>query len=204
MYTLYYSPGACSMAVHALLTELGVEFTAQKVTLRPEKSPELMKANPRGQVPVLTLPDGYNLAEGGAILTYLCDTHGQFLAKEGTKRAKGLEALAFCNSTMHPAYSSLFMLKALEQTSGPVYDACISKVQGLWDFVETQLNKTKYLGGDELTVGDILLTVIANWNATDKPFTYGPKTLQLLREVSSRPAYQAAMSEEGTEYKAAA
>lgn len=204
MYTLYYSPGACSAAIHVLLNELNVPYEAKKVTLRPEKSPELLKVNPAGQVPVLTLEDGYNLLEGGAILTYLCDTHGQCLPKDGTARAKALQALMFCNSTLHPAYSKLFMFMGMGKAEGEVYENCVQQVQKLWDRVEEQLAATKYLAGNEFTVGDILLTVIANWQPTQKPFTFGPNTQRLLKEVSSRPAYQKTLTDEGTQYKAAA
>lgn len=204
MYTLYYSPGACSMAVHVLLNELGVDYTANKVNIHGQKSPELLAVNPNGAVPVLTLPDGYNMLEGGAILAYLCDAHGQLLPKDGTPRAKALQALMFCNSTLHPAYSKLFMLKGMNQTDGEIFATCSKQVQTLWDRVETQLAGQKYLGGDAFGPADILLAVIANWQVGATPFTFGPNTLRLLKEVSSRPAYQKALDDEGTQYKAAA
>ena len=34
VYTLYYSPGSCSLVIHCLLEELGVPFEAHRVNLK--------------------------------------------------------------------------------------------------------------------------------------------------------------------------
>ena len=58
MYKLYYSPGVCSMAVHVALNEINAKFELEKVsTAAGQKSPELLKVNPRGAVPVLKIND---------------------------------------------------------------------------------------------------------------------------------------------------
>ena len=53
MYTLYYSPGACSFAAHAALEHIGAPFELRKVDVnRGENlSPEYLEINPRGRVP---------------------------------------------------------------------------------------------------------------------------------------------------------
>ncbi|MEJ0062926.1 MAG: glutathione S-transferase N-terminal domain-containing protein [Alphaproteobacteria bacterium] len=74
MYKLFYSPGACSMAVHVALNECGAKFDVVDVSQPGMKDPgsEFLKANPNGAVPTL-MDDGLPIREGGAILTYLCD-----------------------------------------------------------------------------------------------------------------------------------
>src|SRR5262249_40965590 len=98
MYKLYYSPGACSMAVHVLLNEIGAPLQLESASTKEGKnrSPEFLKINPRGQVPVLDM-DGHIMREGGAILSYLCDKHNSpLLPREGIARADALEWLMFC------------------------------------------------------------------------------------------------------------
>jgi glutathione S-transferase len=68
----------------------------------------------------------------------------------------------------------------------------------------SQSSGKPYLCGDQVTAGDILVSVIANWNFWDSPFTFGPKTKAMLKAVSSRPPYQKALAAEQVEYKAAA
>jgi glutathione S-transferase len=77
-YKLYYSPGACSMAVHIALEELEVAFdlvpipVAQGATLQSY----FLAINPKGRVPVLQIPsEAKVLTELPAILIYLAKQH---------------------------------------------------------------------------------------------------------------------------------
>lgn len=84
-------------------------------------------------------------------------------------------------------------------------DKAVAMINSLWDEVEQRLSSRKYICGDNMTVADILITVIANWSANiPGTITMGSNTKRLLKEVSSRPAYQKAMESEQVEYKAAA
>src|SRR6266853_1790663 len=76
MLTLYYAPGACSMASHIALEETGVPYQTQIVGLAQgeQTKPEYLNGvNPRGKVPALKTDDGI-LTENVAILTYLART----------------------------------------------------------------------------------------------------------------------------------
>ena len=85
-YTLYYMPGACSMAVHVVLNELGQEVTLENAKADP-KPAGFLKANPRGQVPVLVDGD-LVVREGAAIMIYLLDKHtSPLLPRSGKERA---------------------------------------------------------------------------------------------------------------------
>ncbi len=212
MYTVYYSAGSCSTAVKVILNEIGADYEAKDRwtdASRTAKDPEFLKVNPRGTVPTL-VTEGTALLEGAAIITYLCEKHkSPLLPASGIERAKALQWLAFANATLHPAYGRFFWSASNpgldEATKTAVGLAAADTVQTLWNDVEAQLEKTTYLAGSTLTAGDILLTVIANWSPRlPKPIKFGPKTSKLLREVSSRPSYQAVLKAEGGEYKVAA
>ncbi|MFP5348396.1 MAG: glutathione S-transferase N-terminal domain-containing protein, partial [Gammaproteobacteria bacterium] len=61
---LYYSPGACSLAVHILLRETATLFELVRVDLkakRTEKGEDYLKINPKGYVPALQLDSGETL-----------------------------------------------------------------------------------------------------------------------------------------------
>ena len=210
MYQLYYAPGACSMSVHVLFNELNQPVELHRVLLSEgqQQTPEFLKLNPRGQVPLL-VEDGTPIAEGAAQIIYLADKfQSPLLPRDGLARAKALEWLMFANATLHPAYARVFFLhknlgEGAEQN--PLYAPAIAAVQKLWDLVEAQLANQPYLCGQDITVADILVTVMANWGGWLKqPVAQGPKTKALLARVIARPSYQKALATEQVEYKAAA
>lgn len=210
-YQLYYSAGACSKAVHVLLNELNqpAEFINANKPGSKERTAEFLAINPRGQVPLLIV-DGTPITEGGAIMTYLCDTHpSDLMPKSGIERAKALEALMFCNASMHPAYSPAFaVMKAPVDApiKAAITEMSAKKVQSLYDVVEAKLAKQKYLAGDKFSPADILLAVFAGWNGVYGKDTIklGPNTQRLVDEVSARPSFQKASETENADQKAAA
>ncbi len=207
-YKLYYSAGACSMAVHCILNELGQKYELVNANQEGTKTrtPEFLKISPRGMVPVLEI-DGTPIFEGGAIITYLCDSHpSALLPKEGMKRAKALEALMFCNSTLHPAYSRAFgAMKMDPSMKDKLLQLACENINKLWAEVDAKLAKQKYLAGDEMTAGDILMMVIASWSGAFGDAIQLPANVRrVVDEIKARPACQAAMQEEGVQQKAAA
>ena len=211
MYTLYYSPGACSMAPHVVINEIGAKVELKKIALMEGEGqkPEYLKINPRGQVPVL-VDDGQIITEGAAILIHLMEKNNSpLLPKSGKERTKALEWLCFANSSMHPAYSKAFWaMRAFssETAKDEALHSTFQQINKLWSHVDAQLAKSTYVCGENITAADILLTVIANWNSYFPPnkVTLGNHVKRLIKEVSQRPAYQKALKEEQVEYKAAA
>lgn len=208
-YELYTKAGSCSMAVHAIMNELGLNPTIHILEAgdgpNGMKSPAYLKINPRGNVPCL-IENGAPMIEGGAIITYLCDKEGKLIPRSGEGRAKALQWLMFCNATLHPAYGRTFWISSNlpeEQREGALKSAR-AQIQQLWDYIEAELEKsgTTYLCGSEPTAGDFLMSTIANWNPA--AYKFGPKTRQILKNISARPSYQKALSAEQVEYKAAA
>ncbi len=208
MYTLYYSPGACSLAVHVLLQELKLPFELVEINLgeRKHRTKDYLAINPRSQVPAL-VGDGVVLLESAAIMLYLMEKHGSaWLPISAMARAKAVEWLLFCNSTLHQAYiRSFFFLKTIKDAEQlrellVVNSKAISR---LWSNVEEQLLAHPYIAGEALTAADILLTVIANWSFAfpDAPITIGERTKQHLKHIASLPSFVKAMEREGVSYK---
>ncbi|HSM53765.1 MAG TPA: glutathione S-transferase N-terminal domain-containing protein, partial [Erythrobacter sp.] len=109
MRKLYYSPGACSLAAHIALEELGSPFEAIRVAIREgaHQSPDYLALNPHGRVPTL-VEDGFVLTEAPAILHYLGHLDGQAQMLDlDDHQALGRTAqlLNFFSSTMHVAFA---------------------------------------------------------------------------------------------------
>lgn len=112
MLTLYYAPGACSMASHIGLEETGAPYEAKPVGLAQgeQTSAEYLKVNPRAKVPALQLDDdGGILTENVAILTWLARTFpdAHLLPTDPLGTAQALSHMAYLSNTVHPAFTHI-------------------------------------------------------------------------------------------------
>ena len=76
MIRLHHAPGTAAMVPHILLEEIGVSYERVSVDrlANGHKTPQYLRLNPNGLIPVLT--DGVLvLYETAAITLHLCDTH---------------------------------------------------------------------------------------------------------------------------------
>ncbi len=111
---LFYKPGACSLASHIVLHEIGQAFEIEAVDTSEGKTAggaDYLAINPKGYVPALQMDDGGVLTEGPAILQFLSDTAPQAgLAPEAgnPSRAKVLEHLTYVASELHKSFGPLF------------------------------------------------------------------------------------------------
>lgn len=205
---LYYASGVCSMAVHVLLEELGVEFDTQRIDLASgeHKQPEFLKINPRGEVGAMEI-EGENCSENAAMMIYLNDKHdGTMIPKSGMPRMKAMQWLMFANASLHGAYSKYLFVNRNDADNAALLDIAQANIQKQWDEIERHLNAegTDFLAGNGVTAADIYTTVVANWGFIKEMPKFGPKTTALLKAVSSRPTYQKVLAAEEVEYKAAA
>jgi glutathione S-transferase len=106
MLTLYYAPGACSMASHIVLEESGEKYEPRKVDLAggEQRTEAYLKMNPLGRVPMLGLDDGSPLTENTAILPYLGKRFGLW-PNDAVAEAKALSLVGYFASSVHPAHA---------------------------------------------------------------------------------------------------
>jgi glutathione S-transferase len=202
-YKLYYSPGTCSLAVHAVLNAVGANFELVSVAGKANRSEDYLKLNPLGQVPVL-LEDGKVLRESAAIIIHLLEKFRHpLLPASGEARVKTIQWLLFFNSTMHQAYGAYFLISkniTASETTAPVLNLISKRIQKLWRYVEAEIN-SEYLCGDAPTAADILMAVIANWCQAIKPMPVpGPKVKAICARVIKLPYFAKALKTEGVKY----
>jgi glutathione S-transferase len=106
MLTLYYAPGACSMAPHIVLEESGEKYEPRRMDLGKgeQRSEEYLKINPQGRVPALGLGNGEALSENTAILPYLGKRFGLW-PSDPIAEAKALSRIGFFAATVHVAHA---------------------------------------------------------------------------------------------------
>ena len=108
MLTLYYAPGACSLAAHIVLEEGGETYEAQRIDLSKgeQRTEAYLKIHPLGRVPALKLDDGSPLAENTAILPYLGKRFGLW-PKDALAETRAHSLIGFFAATVHPAHAHI-------------------------------------------------------------------------------------------------
>jgi glutathione S-transferase len=206
MYTLYYSPGSCSLIVHCLLEELKVPVQLKKVDLSTDEhhGAEFRKINPKGKVPALVTPDGV-LTECMALVEYLCDKHdatGRLLGRPGTwQRAKTVEQMATLATEVHPLFNRFFHQDDFAseiETQEAVKARGADKLHAYFRDQDARLTKPYWSGGHAMTVADLYFMVIARWGRWLQPAANEMKNIRPFYErIVARPAVMRAFANEG-------
>src|SRR5262249_9249151 len=107
MLTLYFTPGASSMATHIALHEVGAPFESRLISLtkKENRTPEYLALNPEGKVPTLVV-DGRPLTEVAANLWYLAKRFpdaGLLPQNDLGSEAEVISWMSFIAATIHPA-----------------------------------------------------------------------------------------------------
>jgi len=107
MLTLYFAPGASSMAAHIALHEVGAPYEPKPLSWhkKQNRDPSFLAINPEGKVPTLLI-DGRVLTEVAAILWYLARRYPDanlVPASEPEAEAQVISWMSFIAATVHPA-----------------------------------------------------------------------------------------------------
>lgn len=165
MTTLYLRPGACSLATHIILEEIGADYDTVEVDLaskRTASGDDYLAVNPKGQVPSLVLEDGQLLTEGPAILQYLADTSGRtdLLPPAGDMaRYRVLEWLNFIATELHKSISPLMR----PDTPADYREVALTHVRKRFLEIDSHLQDRTSLTESDFTIADAYLLVIASW-----------------------------------------
>ena len=106
MLTLFYAPGACSLASHIVLEETGEKYEGKRVNLAAgeQRTAAFLKINPQGRVPALQLDSGEFLTENTAILPYLGKRFGMW-PTDPVAEARALSLIGFFAASVHPSHA---------------------------------------------------------------------------------------------------
>lgn len=197
---LYYFRGACSMAPHIVLRELGLGFDMEAVELpgRKTKSGEdYLSVTGKGYVPALKLDDGTVLTEVAVILQYLSDQkpNSDLAPKAGTLAHYQLqEWLNFIASEIHKTLSPLFNPKITPECR----EGQIALLGIRLDYLVKALGSKPFLMGDTFTLADAYLFTILNWHRFLKvDLDRWPVLHDYQARIAARPSVKATLKAEG-------
>jgi glutathione S-transferase len=192
MMKLHYAPGACSLADHIALLEVGAKFEAEAVDIRTKRTAsgeDFLTINPKGYVPALVLDDCEILTENIAVLDWIADQYPQLRRNGVLSRTRQLEMLAFISTEIHGAFKPMW-----HGGTDAEKQKAREKIESLFALASKQLIGD-YLFGDELSVADCYLFVMLRW-AENFDMAVPEKLRQLQRRMEQRPAVKAALETE--------
>ena len=196
---LYFSPGACSLAPHIVLTESGLKFSLERVDLATGqfKGGDYSKINPKGYVPTLELDNGEILTEAAVIIQFIADLAPttNLIPKQGTmERYRCQEWLNYIATEVHKGFGPLWD----DTTPASVVTATKQNLENKFDFLSHNLEGKAYLMGQQFTVADAYLFTILNWSFFLKLDLSRLSTLtDYISRIKARPATIETLKSEG-------
>ena len=211
-YILHYAPDNASLIVRLALLELGLPFKTRLVERRThaQRSPEYLKLNPNGRIPVLETPKA-TMFETGAILLWLADTHNALAPGINTpQRGTFLKWLFWLSNTLHPTLRMLFYPETyLDHGTAEMLDnlraAQKRSLLNLITLLETTVSRQdKWILNSSPNIFQIYLAVCLRWMALYPTGHTGwfdlktwPDLLTLCRNIETRQSALSASQSEG-------
>ncbi|MDD9878815.1 MAG: glutathione binding-like protein [Magnetovibrio sp.] len=202
MIDVYTWPTPNGHKVHIMLEECGLEHVIHGVNIRKGEQfePEFLAVSPNNRIPAIVDHDGpdgtpYSLFESGAILIYLADKTGQFLAADGVERYDALQWLMFQMGNVGPMFGQAHHFRgyAAEKLDYPI-ERYTNESARLYRIMDKRLGESPYLGGDAYTIADIATFPWArNPQRRGQDIDELPNLKRWIEEIEARPAVEKAL-----------
>ena len=145
--------------ISIMLEELGLEYKVKPINIIKDEqfADSFLKISPNNKIPAIIDHDNdTTLMESGAILLYLANKYKKFLPHSIDDRNKCIEWLFFQAASQGPmlgqAHHFLKFNKGKSEYSEKRY---YKEAERLYNVINDQLKKSKYLADDEYTIADI-------------------------------------------------
>jgi glutathione S-transferase len=217
MIIVHHLNNSRSQRVLWLLEELDVPYEIVRYQRDPRTMlapPELRRVHPLGKSPVIT--DGaWTVAESGAIVEYLVDSHGHGRLKPPAGSDEALRWrywLHFAEGTAMPPLLLKLMFERIKTAPLPFFAKPIArgiadKALGLMvepnlkrhlDFMEAELGRSTWFAGEEFSAADVQMSFPVEASAQRAGLDASrPKLWDYLKRIHARPAYRRALERGG-------
>ena len=186
------------------LEEMGLPYKPHwvDITKGAQLTPEYLAINPNHKIPAIVDHDGpggapVTVFESGAILTYLAEKTGRFLARDGADRYTALEWVFFNIGNTGPMLGQLgFFAKFAPEKIQLAIDRYKKEAESLFGVLDGRLAQVPYLAGAEYTIADM---INVTWPRAAKSlmnmsFERWPHLDTWIASVEQRPAVAKALA----------
>lgn len=206
---LFVAPHTCAKVPTIALEEIGVPFETELVRTseNQQNSPEYLRLNPRGKVPLL-LVDGEPLSENVAIQYWLNTTYPEAnllpKPKSALEASRQLGDISFFSATLHPFVTRIAMpmkfIPDAKQSFEIVRPVATDGMKKMLGTVETRLNDGPWWYGDAWSSVDAyLFWVWSRITGVGFPQEDFPNIRKHSAMMMERPAVQRALAREAAD-----
>lgn len=171
MMTLFFSPGACSLASHIGLEETGAPYELKPILLakKQQRTEEYLQINPRGKVPALSV-DGKVLVENTAILTYLSRRFPEkkLLPADPAEESRCIATMCWFSGVVHPSYQRSLHPERFTEDQAALAGVKENGQKQFWanlQEIDGMIQANGWVMGKEFTAVDGYALVFYGWAA---------------------------------------
>ena len=193
--------------ISIMLEELGWPYEVRPVNIGKDEqfAPDFLKVSPNNKIPALVDDEAeggpLSIFESGAILVYLADKSGRFLAPSGAARFKALEWLFWQVGGQGPMLGQLgFFAKRSQEKAPLAIKRFTEEADRLLGVMERRLAEAPYLAGADYSIADMATypwTMAATTFLSDvlsDSLATKPAIARWLKAMGERPAVQRGMA----------
>jgi glutathione S-transferase len=204
--SLYYSPGACSLAPHILLEEVSASYALILISTDEgeARTDAFREVNAKGRVPVL-VHDEFLLTEAPAILLHIAASapaHG-FFPNSNIDLVRSIEWSNWLSSTVHAVAVRMIWRPSDFTNDISDHDHVVAKghvhLASAFALIESRMSEHDWAVGNDCSIIDPYLLVFYRWGNRMKLSMrdiYPQWTKHAVRMLA-RPAVQRAFVREG-------
>lgn len=192
--------------ISIMLEETGLPYALKPVDLGAgaQHEPEFLTVSPNGKIPAIVDHDAagtpLGIFESGAILIYLAEKSGKFLAAGGADRYQALAWLSWQLAGLGPMMGQLGYFSRQKERNEAAIARYAAETERLLRVLENRLSAVPYLAGEHYSIADI---ASYPWVSAGISMMKGalpgdvlalPATARWLAAIAKRPAVERGMT----------
>ena len=188
--------------VSIMLEECGLAYNTHAVHIGKDEqfTPQFVAINPNSKIPAIIDQDGpdrqpLTVFESGAILIYLAEKTGKFLATRGKARSDALQWLMFQMGGVGPIFGQVHhFLRAAKEPVPYAIERYGKEKDRLYGVLDKHLKDHQYLAGEYSIADMATYPWVARYEWHKMDLSTVPNVKRWYDAISARPAVQRGMA----------
>ncbi len=198
MIDLYYWPTPNGHKITIFLEEAGLPYKVIPIDIQKgdQFDPAFLKISPNNKMPAIVDPDGpggapISIFESGAILLYLAEKTGRFIASDPRGRWKTIEWLMFQMGGVGPMLGQANHFRGYAPEKLPyAIDRYTNEARRLYGVIDRRLGEAPYLAGDYSIADMATFPWLRGWERQGQTLSDFPHLKRWFETIEARPAVQ--------------